>query len=130
MVYLRGAVVNRLVLGLAFAAVLPGSIVFGLIPPLWIAQLPFLGNVSHIDNSFGVGLILLLIVLAGVGFAAASARLARPEGRGDLAIASLLLFALVLPYIAHRQTIQRSTFSYLLKHFRLQSPPVFKLRLL
>ncbi len=113
LVYLRGAVVNRLVLGLALAAVLPGSIVFGLIPPLWIAQLPFLGNVSHIDNSFGVGLILLLIVLAGVGFAAASARLARPEGRGDLAIASLLLFALVFPYIAHRQTVQRSTFSYL-----------------
>lgn len=113
LVYLRGSVVNRLVLGLALAAVLPGSIVFGLIPPLWIAQLPFLGNVSHIDNSFGVGLILLLIVLAGVGFAAASARLARPEGRGDLAIASLLLFALVFPYIAHRQTVQRSTFSYL-----------------
>lgn len=113
LVYLRGAVVNRLVLGLALATVLPASIVFGLIPPLWIAQLPFLGNVSHIDNSFGVGFVLLLIVLAGVGFAAASTRLARPEGRGDLAIASLLLFALVFPYIAHRQTVQRSTFSYL-----------------
>lgn len=113
LVYLRVTTANRIVLGLALASLVPLSIVFGLVPPLWIVQLPFLGNVAHIDNSFGVGLILLLIVLAGVGFATAATRLARPEGRGDLGVAALLLFALVFPYVAFRQTIQRSTYSYL-----------------
>lgn len=112
-VHLRVASSHRLVLALALAALLPLAIVFGLIPPLWIIKIPFLGNVTHVDNSFGVGLILLLAVLAGVGFATAAPRLARPEGRGDLAIAALLLFALVFPYVAYGQTIQRSTFSYL-----------------
>jgi len=113
LVHLRAAASHRIVLGLALAALFPLSVVFGLIPPLFLAGLPFIGNVAHIDNSFGVGLILLLAVFAGVGFALAAPRLARPEGRGDLAIAALLLFALVFPYIAFRQTVQRSTYSYL-----------------
>jgi len=113
LVYLRAVTLNRVVLALALAALVPLSIVFGLIPPLWIIKIPFLGNVAHIDNSFGIGLIQLLIVLAGVGFATAATRLKRPEARADLGIAGLLLFALVFPYIAFRQTVQRSTFSYL-----------------
>jgi len=113
LVYLRAVTLNRVVLALAVAALVPLSIVFGLVPPLWIIQIPFLGNVAHIDNSFGLGLIQLVIVLAGVGFASAATRLKRPEAGTDLNIASLLLFALVFPYIAFRQTIQRSTFSYL-----------------
>ena len=113
LVYLRAVTLNRVVLALALAALVPLSIVFGLVPPLWIVKIPFLGNVAHIDNSFGIGLIQLFIVLAGVGFAAAATRLKRPEARADLGIAGLLLFALVFPYIAFRQTIQRSTYSYL-----------------
>jgi hypothetical protein len=113
LVYLRAVTLNRVVLALALAALVPLAIVFGLVPPLWIIKIPFLGNVAHIDNSFGVGLIQLFIVLAGVGFASAATRLKRPEARADLGIASLLLFALVFPYIAFRQTIQRSTYSYL-----------------
>jgi hypothetical protein len=113
LVYVRAATLNRVVLALALAALVPVSIVLGLVPPLWIIKIPFLGNVAHIDNSFGIGLIQLLIVLAGVGFATATTRLKRPEARADLGVAGLLLFALVLPYIAFRQTVQRSTFSYL-----------------
>lgn len=113
LVYLRAVTVDRVVLGLALAALVPLSIVFGLLPPLWIVKIPFVGNVAHIDNSFGVGLILILIVLAGIGFAQAVTRLGQPGGRGDLGIAALLLFALTFPYIAFRQTIQRSTYSYL-----------------
>jgi hypothetical protein len=113
LVYLRAVTADRVVLGLALAALVPLCIVFGLLPPLWIVKLPFLGNVAHIDNSFGIGLIQLLVVLAGVGFAQAAARLGQPTGRADLGIGALLLFALVFPYIAFRQTIQRSTYSYL-----------------
>ncbi len=112
-IYLRSATTHRAVLGLALAALVPVALVFGLVPPLWIAKIPFLGNIAHIDNSFGVGLIQIVIILAGVGFSLAVTRLARPEGRGDLTIACLLLFALVFPYVAFRQTVQRSTYSYL-----------------
>ena len=112
-VHLRAATAGRATLALALATLVPLSIVFGLIPPQWIVRVPFLGNVTHVDNSFGVGLVLLLTVLAGVGFALAVPRLGRPEGRGDLGIAALLLFALVFPYLAYRQVIQRSTYSYL-----------------
>ena len=113
LVYLRAVTVDRIVLGLALAALVPLSIVFGLLPPLWIVKIPFLGNVAHIDNSFGIGLIQILVVLAGVGFAQAVTHLGQPTGRADLGIAALLLFALVFPYVAFRQTIQRSTYSYL-----------------
>ena len=113
LVYLRAVTLNRVVLALALAALVPLSIVFGLVPPQWIVKIPLLGNVAHIDNSFGLGLIQLVIVLAGVGFASAATRLKRPEAGADLGLASLLLFALVFPYIAFRQTVQRSTFSYL-----------------
>ncbi|MBC7368050.1 MAG: hypothetical protein H7343_14760 [Undibacterium sp.] len=113
LVYLRVVIENRIALGLALAALMPLSIVFGLIPPLWIIKVPFLGNVAHIDNSFGTGLIQIVIVLAGIGFATASTRLARPEGETDIGFATLLLFGLVFPYVAFGQTVQRSTFSYL-----------------
>jgi len=113
LVYLRAVTLSRVVLALSLAALVPLSMVFGLIPPLWIIKIPFLGNVAHIDNSFGIGLIQLLIVLSGAGFATAANRLTRPEASADLSIAGLMLFALVFPYIAFRQTIQRSTYSYL-----------------
>lgn len=110
---LRSAVRNRAVLGLALGALFPLGFVFGLVPPQWIANWPFFGNIHHIDNSFGVGLIHLLGVLAGAGFVAARARLGRPEGRGDLLVAGLLLFALVFLYLGFTQAVHRSTYTYL-----------------
>lgn len=103
---------NRYALGAGLAALVPAAFVFGLVPPTWIAAWPILGNVHHIDNSFGIGLIHLFAVLAGFGFASAARRLGGPEGRGDLAVAGLLLGALVLHYLGFTQVVQRSTYSY------------------
>jgi hypothetical protein len=114
LVNLRRLAANRYALGFGLGALLPVVFVFGFVPPRWIALWPFLGNVHHIDNSFGVGLIHLIAVLAGFGFAAAGDRLRRREGWGDLALAGLLLFALVLHYIGLTQTVQRSTITFLL----------------
>jgi len=114
LVNLRAIAANGYALGAGLGALLPVVFVFGLVPPRWIANLPFLGNIHHIDNSFGVGLIHLFAVLAGFGFARIATRLGEKEGRGDIAIAALLLGGLVLHYIGLTQAVQRSTYTALL----------------
>lgn len=105
---------NRFALGIGLAALVPAAFAFGVVPPRWIALWPIIGNVHHIDNSFGIGFIHLTTILAGFGFASAARRLGTPEGRGDLAIAGLLLLALAAHYLGITQTVQRSTRTFLL----------------
>ena len=107
---LRTHFANRAVVALAVSALLPLSLAFGLVPPQWIVTVPFLGNIAHLDNTFSCALIVLGAVLAGVGFATAARRLGTAEGRGDLAVAGLLLFALVFGWIAFRQAAHRPIF--------------------
>lgn len=104
---LRVQFANRAAIALAASSLLPLAIAFGLISPQWIVTLPFLGNVAHLDNSFSCGLIILWSVVAGVGYATAAQRLGTREGRHDLVIAGLLLFALVFGWIAFRQAAHR-----------------------
>jgi hypothetical protein len=101
---------GRAALALAASALLPLSAAFGLVPPEWIARVPFVGNIAHIDDSFGCGVIILAYVMAGAGFAAAAVRLGRPEGRGDMAVAGLLLFGLVFGFVAFGQAAHRPAF--------------------
>ena len=110
LVTLRLQVGNRIARGFAVSSLLPLALAFGLIPPAWIVQVPFLANVAHIDNTFSCGLIILWSVLAGSGFAAAAERLGRREGRGDLITGAVMLFALVFAWIAFRQTSHRPIF--------------------
>ncbi|MEI6107587.1 MAG: hypothetical protein WCR49_11300, partial [Opitutae bacterium] len=113
LVNLRRLAANRIALGIGIGSLLPVIFVFGLVPPQWIASWPFLGNIHHIDNSFGIGLIHLFAIMAGFGFAITAERLGQREGLGDMAIGALLLFVLVLHYIALTQTVQRSTYGFL-----------------
>jgi hypothetical protein len=46
------------------------ALVFGIVPPAWIVQLPFLGRIEHIYNVFGCVLLVLLLPVAAQGFAA------------------------------------------------------------
>jgi hypothetical protein len=98
---------RRATLALAASSLLPLALAFGLVSPQWIVTLPFLGNIAHLDNTFSCALIVLWSVLAGVGFAAAARRLGTPDGRHDLIVAGLLLFALVFGWIAFRQAAHR-----------------------
>lgn len=113
LVNLRPILRSPAALGFALAALLPLAFVFGFVPPQWIASWPFVGNIHHIDNSFGIPLIHLLTVLAGFGFASAASRLGGPEGRGDLALGGVLLLGLVALYLGYTQAVHRSTYSYL-----------------
>jgi hypothetical protein len=90
---------NREVVALALSSLVPLSLVFGLLPPSWIMRLPFLSSIIRVDHVFLCVLIILWTVLAGVGFALASRRLGKPEGRSDLLSAMVLLFALVFNFV-------------------------------
>jgi hypothetical protein len=107
LVTLRAQLASRAVVALAVASLLPLALAFGLIPAAWIVRVPFLANVVHIDNTFSCALIVLWGALAGVGFAQAAMRLRTRDGRGDLVLAGLLLFALVFGWIAFRQAVHR-----------------------
>ncbi|MBI4626996.1 MAG: hypothetical protein HY736_27710, partial [Verrucomicrobia bacterium] len=107
---LRLSCAIRPVTALAASALVPLALAFGLVPASWIVQIPFLANVEHVDNTFSCALLVLWSVLAGVGFATAASRLRTPEGRGDLAVCGLLLFALVFAWIGFRQASQRPVF--------------------
>lgn len=107
---LRAQFSNRVAIVLAATSLAPLALAFGLVPPSWIVQVPFIRNVAHVDNSFTCALIILWSVMAGAGFSAALDRLGTPEGRADLAIAGLLLFAVVFQYVAFGQAIHRPSF--------------------
>ncbi|MGH7956202.1 MAG: hypothetical protein ACREH8_04235, partial [Opitutaceae bacterium] len=104
---LRVPFATRSPVALGAGAMVSMALAFGLVPPAWIASVPLLGNVHHIDNCFSCVLIVLWSVLAGVGFARAAQRLGTPEGRGDLMVAAMLLFALLFGWIAFRQAAHR-----------------------
>ncbi len=108
---LRAQSANRTAIVLAASSLVPLALAFGLVPPSWIVQVPFLRNVAHIDNCFSCALIVLWSVAAGAGFCAAADRLGTREGRGDLAIAGALLFALLFHYVAFGQAVQRTVFA-------------------
>lgn len=107
---LRRARHERVVLGLATAALVPLAFAFGLVPVTWIQAVPFLANVSHVDNTFSCVLIIHLIPLAGVGFWTAWRRLATPEGRGDIAVTLGLLGVIVFSYLSFGQTVHRQLY--------------------
>ncbi len=97
---LRRLPAARMSLAVAAAAFFPFALAFGVMPPQWIVRIPFIANLVHVGDVFSPALVIHLIVLAGFGLQAAAARLGTPEGRGDLAIAGLLLLGLIVPYLA------------------------------
>ncbi len=109
---LRTHFTNRAAAALAASSLVPLGLAFGLIPPQWIVEVPFLSHVVHIDNSFSCPLIILCCVLAGAGFSAAAARLGTRDGRGDLVVAGLLLFAMVFSYTAYCHVVHRPQYGW------------------
>ena len=94
---------RTLVLGAAPAFLLA----FGVVPPSLITRLPFLCNVSHVDNTFSCVLIVLSFPLAGLGlrdcFFPGNARQWRRDGR----IALGLMLALACLYFGFQQAHPR-----------------------
>ena len=96
----RGAI-----LALVWTAVPLAALVFGVIPPAWLKATPFVGHIYHIFNTFGVPLLIILLLLAGIGLSECL------EGTGSrrwdatyrrMVIAFVCLLAL---YLGHTQAV-------------------------
>ena len=104
---------GRVFLALSLAALGPLALVFGVVPPAWICAVPFLRNVTHVDNTFSCPLLVLLPVLAGFGFERALTLLTLPGfARRYLALVATPLL-LIAVFLGTTHAMQRSDFSFL-----------------
>jgi hypothetical protein len=102
------------------------AIAFGIVSPLLLAEVPFIRNIYHFDDTFSGVLFILLFVLAGYGVRECRRRMRLPEWRGDwimvLSLVGVLLGAFFgLTQASHRvgttflvlgQTIAKSEFMW------------------
>ncbi len=107
----RRLMANRVFLGCALGSVPAFLLAFGVVPPRFIVQLPFLGNVSHIDNTFSCVLLVLLFPLAGFGLEACRERMNKRIWRGDWIVTLLVAGVLLAAFFGYIQTVTRSGFA-------------------
>lgn len=107
-VNVRRLATNRLFLALVLGALPPLTLAFGIVPPKLIERLPFLGNISHVDNTFSCVLIVLLFPLAGLGLQACRDRFAERDWRGDWAMTLVLAAVLAAAYFGGTQAVARA----------------------
>ena len=104
---LKKLVADRIYLAVGLSSLIPFALVYAVVSPRFIMEVPFLGNVAHIDNTFSCVLIIHLIVLAGFGFKVCWDQLGRKEWSSDLAIVILMLSLLLGLYFGLSHTTGR-----------------------
>ena len=111
----RARALVREPLWLACAATAAGvlAFVYGIVPPSWIAAMPFIGNIWHVDNCFSVAAIALAFVLAAFGLRECLDRRAEPSWRGDWVMFCLGVAALYALYFGFTQAAHRTGLSFL-----------------
>lgn len=102
---------NRAVAALVVSGLPAALLAFGAVPPGAVSRVPFLGNILHVDNTFSCVLIILLTLLAGIGWKEAWARLALEAGRGEGAAVLALVALAVAAFLGTAQTVLRSAYA-------------------
>jgi hypothetical protein len=101
---------NRVALALLVVTLVPLSFAFGIVPASLILRTPFLANIYHVGNTFSCSLVVLLLVLAGLGFADLSHCLAKGELRSRLWLALGFVIFLYGLYLMRSWGQPRSSF--------------------
>ncbi|HWA10190.1 MAG TPA: hypothetical protein VG838_12125 [Opitutaceae bacterium] len=107
---LREIASNRRGAAVLGASLVPLALVFGVVPSEWIVKLPFIANISHVDNTFSCPLLVLTAVLAGFGLAAAIRGLREPGWLARHGLVALLLAGLAALYFGSTQQAAKSAF--------------------
>ena len=107
---LRASCANRRFTAVLGASLVPLALVFGVVPASWIVSLPFIANISHIDNTFSCPLLVLTAVLAGFGLASLIRRLREPGWLAHYGFFVLLLATLTALYFGSTQQTAKSPF--------------------
>ena len=100
-------------LWLACALVAAGAlaVVYGAVPAPWIAAVPFIGNIWHVDNCFSVAAIALAFVLAAFGLRECLDRRADRSWLGDWVMFCTGVGVLYALYFGFAQAAHGSGFS-------------------
>jgi hypothetical protein len=99
---------NRVFLAVGLCSLAALAVLFGIIPPAMIENIPFLANVLHIDDVFSTILIVPAIVLAGFGLAECRRRLRGSQWSVDYIAALGVLGFLTALFLGQTQAQQRS----------------------
>jgi hypothetical protein len=104
----RGPKLQKRSWGLVLTTLLSLLFAFGIIPPALILQIPFLGRIYHIGNTFSCAAIVCLLVLAGFGVKAFWEDCATTDFRPAYSRVMAALAALVALFLGATQAVQRS----------------------
>ena len=83
------------------------ALVFGVIPPGFVARIPYLGNILHVDNTFSCVLIVMFAVLAGVGWKEALERIGSRDGKWEAGVVMVVLIGIYAAYLGTAQAVVR-----------------------
>ena len=125
LVQVRRLAANRLFLALALGTLPAFALAFGVVAPALIVKLPFLGNISHIDNTFSCALIVLLFPLAGFGLQACRDYMKAATWRGDWIVTLLLAAVLAAGFLGYTQVATRSPFALIREGGAVPKSPFF-----
>jgi hypothetical protein len=112
-------------LACVIAAACALAFAFGVVPPSWIAAMPFLGKIWHVDNCFSVAAILLTFVLAAFGLRDCLDRRDDPAWRGDFVMFCIAVGALYAAYFGFTHAAHRSGISLLAVGNTIAKSPFF-----
>ncbi len=121
----RSLVREPLWLAGAIAAAGALAVVFGIVPPSWIAAMPFLGKIWHVDNCFSVAALALAFVLAAFGLRDCLDRRNEPSWRGDFVMFCAGIGALFALYFGFTHAAHRSGISLLAVGQTVAKSPFF-----
>jgi hypothetical protein len=116
---------TRLTWGIVITLIVSLVMVFGVIPASVIIQLPFIGRIYHIDNTFSAVAIICLLLLAGFGIKTFWNDCRTGAFRKTLLRLGILVACLIGLYLGTTEAAQRSTRTLFHMSEHIEKSPFF-----